>query len=482
MKHLKAPIAWIPLLFLVLGACARQDASEPSSSAFGRKVLGVAVGYDAVAADAAELSASLTARRNHAWRVFRETVQPVPIDLAAHRPEPVSPQPVFVPKWQTWYDLDEISAIFGLLYGCLSPEERALLKEAPAQLSISDEQADRAIAALANRRLPASWDDRRFLERLDALKDERAVAGLSGVAVRGITLYSPAAVRHILKNAGYVMRCRDGGDCLGEEFPVDATIIKATFTEQRLGTAVFATDAAAAASIYAPTRRALEGSWIGDDRSLPVVQITPDEARGRIYSVEYFNGSAVSNGYYHLTGLHIITKEIADWVWATFWWSDRPDADFGEDRPAYVRDELAPEWSRYKMCVATDFAENDRQLLDYVRGTAASYPGPHTSLYAATKEFMLRSGAAADGTTATTWCSNPYIEHMAAGAGGNCIGCHQFAGTDAIPERGDVRARMLGRSPADFVTAFRGNLRSLSKSVTSTAFDVDLRPSGRCAL
>lgn len=480
MTPMNPLVAWLPLVLLTLGACARQDTSEPSSSAFGRKVLGPGVGYHAIAADAAMLSSSLTARRDHAWQVFRETVQPVPIELAAHRPGPAPSQVVAIPKWQTWYDLDEISAIFGLLYGCLSPEDRARLKRDPGQVSIEDDMADRAIAAHVNRRLPASWDDRRFLERLDALEDERAVAGLSGVAVRGITLYSPAAVRHIIKNAGHIMGCREGGDCLGEEFPVDATIIKATFSEQRSGTTAFATDPASAAAIYAPERGDLKGSWIGEGLSLPVFRATPDEARGQIYSVEYFNGSAVSNGYYHLTGLHIVTKEIADWIWATFWWSNEPDTDFGQDRPAYVQSELAPEWSKYKMCVATDFAEKDRQLMDYVRGVAATYPGPHTSLYAATKEFMLRSGAASG--NATTWCSNPYIEHMAGGAGGNCIGCHQFAGTDAIPERGDVRARMLGRSPADFVTSFRGSLRSLSKSMTSVAFDVDLRARGSCAL
>jgi hypothetical protein len=47
-----------------------------------------------------------------------------------------------------------------------------------------------------------------------------------------------------------------------------------------------------------------------------------------------------------LVGLHIITKEIPDWTWTTFWWHDNPDSgSFGADRPPSVR----AEWRNYQM-------------------------------------------------------------------------------------------------------------------------------------
>jgi hypothetical protein len=42
--------------------------------------------------------------------------------------------------------------------------------------------------------------------------------------------------------------------------------------------------------------------------------------------------------YTVLAGTHMTTKEIDDWVWATFWWHDRPsDGPFAADRPDLVK-------------------------------------------------------------------------------------------------------------------------------------------------
>jgi hypothetical protein len=47
-----------------------------------------------------------------------------------------------------------------------------------------------------------------------------------------------------------------------------------------------------------------------------------------------------------LIGLHIITKEVPDWTWTTFWWHDDPDSGrFGVDKPPFVR----REWRNYRM-------------------------------------------------------------------------------------------------------------------------------------
>jgi hypothetical protein len=50
-------------------------------------------------------------------------------------------------------------------------------------------------------------------------------------------------------------------------------------------------------------------------------------------------------------GTHLTTKEIDDWVWATFWWHDRPDnGPFAADRPAAV----SGVWRNYLMSAAYD--------------------------------------------------------------------------------------------------------------------------------
>jgi hypothetical protein len=50
-------------------------------------------------------------------------------------------------------------------------------------------------------------------------------------------------------------------------------------------------------------------------------------------------------------GTHLTTKEIDDWVWATFWWHDRPDAGpFAADRPPAVKNV----WRNYLMSATYD--------------------------------------------------------------------------------------------------------------------------------
>jgi hypothetical protein len=90
-----------------------------------------------------------------------------------------------------------------------------------------------------------------------------------------------------------------------------------------------------------------------------------------------------------LLGMHVTTKEIPDWVWATFWWHDRPDEGrFAEDRPATL-DGAA---GHYLMDVAYS-AETPRE---------------------------------ADGTPHA--CMNPWLEaRFPDGLHSNCLTCHQRA-------------------------------------------------------
>lgn len=93
-----------------------------------------------------------------------------------------------------------------------------------------------------------------------------------------------------------------------------------------------------------------------------------------------------------LVGMHVATKELPDWVWATFWWHPEPDSgDFAAERP----DTVKGVWRNYLMDVALD---------------------PMTP-----RECDGRPNA----------CFNPWLEAKLNGNGGgvnsNCASCHARA-------------------------------------------------------
>jgi hypothetical protein len=157
----------------------------------------------------------------------------------------------------------------------------------------------------------------------------------------------------------------------------------------------------------------------------------------------------LSNGIrMRLAALHIITKELRDWMWVTLFWSDTPSTDFGEDRPA----ELTGPFANYKMCTVVGYDEGDNTVTP---------DAPDTSLAKAldaTRAFGAR-----------TWCSNPYLEEGPGNAKTNCIGCHQHAGTDLMTET-------IIQGPTAFPDGARAKVRSNFPAdytfVTSTGLDL----------
>lgn len=99
--------------------------------------------------------------------------------------------------------------------------------------------------------------------------------------------------------------------------------------------------------------------------------------------------SAQDGDYLVLIGLHSTTKEIPDWVWATFWWHDKPDdGPFAADRPSEVKGV----WRNY--------------LMD----TSYSMDIPKES----------------DGNPNA--CFNPWLEaRFTNGVNSNCMTCHQHS-------------------------------------------------------
>jgi len=160
-------------------------------------------------------------------------------------------------------------------------------------------------------------------------------------------------------------------------------------------------------------------------------QLTDDDARGinELVKEGVIAKAASAGDYAILLGLHVITREIPDWTWATFWWHDHPnDGPYAEGRP----DTVPPLWRNY--------------LMD-------------TTL-------SMRTPAESDGKEKI--CFNPYLEaFLENGLSSNCMNCHSrsvYPPVDfpAIPWRRDPQrfpqdSYYEGETSLSFLWSIRDN-------------------------
>jgi hypothetical protein len=106
-----------------------------------------------------------------------------------------------------------------------------------------------------------------------------------------------------------------------------------------------------------------------------------------------------------LVGLHVITKEVADWVWSTFWWQTGPDAQgIAIDHPRNLFD--FP-WNNYAMDVTL------------------SMETPHEKQ---SVSIIVSGKCHPRGTPNAKICFNPYLEgNLTNGQYSNCMNCHKQA-------------------------------------------------------
>jgi len=382
-----------------------------------------------------ELDGSQKARREAAWKAVGKILANARADDDVR----VDGRRVVVPAFRTWYNKDDVERIFARLYEQHGKEARRERK-APTAASI-----DAVMKWNADDR--GSWADDAFAERLSQIDGQAAAQGLGGNAR---VAYSTGAIKHMLKNWAPLTRCVRGevpddpdaepvspknfATCLDAEPPKDAAVIKTAWLRSDFGMQVPVRPTSAEALRRRVEGRDDEGGWG------PGVDVIP--AEGSIYAVKMSNGSS-----FRLPALHLVTKELREWLWISLWWSPEPDTDFGADRPPEIA-ALAGPWKNYKMCVVTGYEEHD--------------PDP-------TGGFPTGPGSLGDALAATwggvgkpTWCSNQYVERGAHNAQTNCIGCHQHAGTGisseavladarAFPAAGRVKVRK--NFPADYVFA-----------------------------
>jgi hypothetical protein len=453
------------LLIACLGMSAfacrpRLKTSDVEALPQNRRILGQPTPWTPLTLEPQGLKTSMAARRAAGWETLARAVAPVGVkDPATGEPlrEPESGAPLTVPTWQTWYDIDEFKEMFlDLYWGHMSDAQRASHR-------VDDAMLDQVIADHPSKPLGQRWmapssqpGMTRFDRLLSQLKGNAHTSGLNGVSGRGFTGYSPELVRHYLKHYWEVYNCRrpippefttgnpdkDLASCFSEPFPKGSVTIKATWNKVGDGVGAFDTTARGVAKTMGPAGE----TWRpmnANNLSFP--------SSDKIHTSYTFNDEELTESY-QLTGLHIVTKDVPEWIWMTAWWSRTPSTDYGEDRPKRApfvdASNRGTVWSNYKMCVASSFEEEDD-------GVKAMADGLTPAGLLESTDTSLKAVLAASYVFAKPeqWCSNPYIETTSGFANSNCIGCHQHAGPEGEQDNPD-RARARKNFMTDFMWSF----------------------------
>jgi hypothetical protein len=269
--------------------------------------------------------------RSHAWAIWSVLNRP-----ASHsRLEPGSRPPP--PRWTTW---PNESIVFP------QPGNPKLLTFLPL-----GEFTD-----------PATWAS--TLARTRAGRATAVPARVSppsashvGVTVKEVVFYNAqaaAAIENCCLNGklAAALAATGGGESL-DGFPADSVALKTLWVN------------------VLPKACTTLPVWDGMSRSPKIpaqpsglwprqIQVCPPGKSGGLPLARFYwvNADALpdltdAKGFWILVGMHVITHEVPNWVWATFWWHDYPDqGQFAADRPP--QSTLPAPWNSYLMDVAYD--------------------------------------------------------------------------------------------------------------------------------
>jgi len=445
-----------------------------------------------------ELEGSMKKRRDFAWKVVEQVLQPVKIKLLDGVTE------VEVPLWQTWYEgrpaldetgvpvpgtFNELDPLFKLYFKKLKP---VLAANPNAEVGpvIKDTMKDFATKDLSSSLTNA---------QLSNVLHQHVASGMFGKLLgQGTTVFSPSFIEHILGESRGIDRCKfdvsaandpppsptEFSPCM-KEFPRSAVLIKTSWKRlaglQATGIPVHDTSAAGVKALIE------EGTWPGP--SHPAKQpalANPD--RSQIYTNITQEGQE-----WALVGVHFVTKDVREWVWVSLWWDPDATKDFGADRPAQSNVLNSGVWKNYKMCVVSSFNERDGAPWSHYtgnqQGLGASIKAIHDAIVAQISngampaagqptQFPMLPNAlgpwAAPHNAPTTWCSNPNVETHPANGRTSCIGCHQIAFTknEARNERAQFFQAMFG----DYPQFGRSRARNNFPAEFSWSFQFEFKP------
>lgn len=446
----------------------------------------------------AELEGSMKKRRDFAWKIVEQLLQPIKIKLLDGVTE------VDVPLWQTWFEgrapkavaNREVEQLLELYFKKLKPVLAANPK-ADVQPVIQE-----TIKEFSTKDLSSSLTD----DNLSSVLHQLAHAAGGKLVGQGTTIFSPSFVEHVMKEARKIDECQrevatadreppsptQFSHCM-EEFPRSAVMIKTSW--RPLAAMIPQHDTSAAAM----TQMIREGTWPGPGRrdlQPPLMAVD----RSNIYTNVTSQGTE-----WALTGIHFVTKDVREWVWVSLWWDPDASRDFGADRPTSIDAFNGGVWRNYKMCVNSSFAEGDPQPWSHYTGAQSTLGASLRAVFDAIQaqidkgsverpqdfeHFFQKQPDAipkplslpgnlgpwpAPHNKQTSWCSNPNVEQHPANARTNCIGCHQIAFTRN--ERRKTEASFIDVMVGDVPQFGRSLARKNFTAEFSWSFEIELRPS-----
>ncbi|MBX3222062.1 MAG: hypothetical protein KF795_16210 [Labilithrix sp.] len=408
------------------------------------------------------LASSQKARREVAWKALAKILADTRV---AEGEAKVDDKRVKLPAFRTWYQKDDFERMFARAYeghGAAARKARKPLAAAKIDEAFDWNATDRG-----------SWSEEQYFERVKQADTRTEAQGLGG---NSRVSYSTGMVRHVMKNWASLSRCARGevadvpdqepakasnfSTCLDDEFPKDAAVVKASWLRADFGLGVPVRPTTPEALKERLSGAKDDGGWGKGTGQDGVVDATP--SADAIYTVKMSDGSS-----FRMPALHLVTKELREWLWISIWWSPEPDTDFGADRPEAIA-KLGGPWKNYKMCVVTAYEEND--------------PDPTGGFPTGPGSLGDALAAVHGGVGAPSWCSNQHIERGAKNAQTNCIGCHQHAGTDLrsetvladpvrFPEAGRTKVRK--NFPADYLFAASAPPESLAQTIQTQVAHYD---------
>lgn len=313
--------------------------------------------------------------------------------------------------WAIWAGINEPAASGGPLWETWTPEEQVFASGPSPQ--------DDAARAPAKFRRPRQFED------------SGASPQAAGQALLSFVLFNREAKEHVRTNKLHLKSTMDAinagfgpavpvADRKIPDFPAASVVLKTAWwvvkSTGRTTIPVWDASTAAAPStpqppddwkravrvdptrVDIPTGETESVAPFGACRVVPLsdfyfVRIDSAEMLAEVVAALGASGVQSQNPALHdyvvLVGMHLTTKEIPDWVWATFWWHDAAGAGpFAAQRPS----SMPRPWSSYLMDVTLD-------------ADSPTEPGGGPNV-----------------------CYNPWLEaRFQDGIVSNCMGCHQKA-------------------------------------------------------
>ena len=396
----------------------------------GRLISGMGAPYEPTDTTPDAVNRNMAVRRDVAWAAVAKVFTPYEATLVDGGTDTI-------PAFLSWYIEDEIEIIMeGMV-------DRFGVPEAPG---FTDDQ----IREYFNNHEKALREGLRDFAPVARDVITQRGDGIPHHIDTSANMFSPGFMMHIMKHIreiadcdpddmiDYIQEKMDGlresfSPCMSREFPRDAIAFKPGW--RRVNDANMASVSQAFPTDPNTMRLLLGQLQDGEMRVDDMPNFAPDP--GMLNAENFFVVEDSNGERYALQNLHVVTKEIDEWVWGTIWWSPTAEGDLGSDRPTILPEAL----QNYKLCVATTFMEQDDT--------------PPEQRFPEAPELATVMGHATwpDGPMNTnvgtaSWCANPYVE------GGfheqTCLGCHQPAGERA----GSSNVRNVTRHLGDFIFTF----------------------------